>query len=278
MMATLAWHTSLCSPTDPVTHPTTTCMLQVVGAANVFGDPVRLVHHLGLGVWSFLAIPAAGETRGAKAAPTRFILEPPKTVACRDRQLQRLRGRPWHCCCTRCRFWARTCRASASKAPAKARSPAPSRNPFCLAICSPAGAPSHTSPAPPPCPTTPSARPLRSRLCRRPGGERAAARAAPIPGRAGVRHAGPVCQRGVRLLQRRHQGLGRGAQVHRRAGLGQVGGWVVGCFSFLLKSVSWPCWAWTGGWGGGLLSVCRRWVHRGAGPRQVGRLVGCFLF
>lgn len=35
-------------------------LYKVVGHASVFGDPVRLFHHLGLGVWSFLASPAAG--------------------------------------------------------------------------------------------------------------------------------------------------------------------------------------------------------------------------
>ena len=35
-------------------------LYKVVGSASVFGDPVRLFHHLGLGVWSFLASPAAG--------------------------------------------------------------------------------------------------------------------------------------------------------------------------------------------------------------------------
>lgn len=33
---------------------------QVVGSASFFGDPVRLFHHLGLGVWSLVASPAAG--------------------------------------------------------------------------------------------------------------------------------------------------------------------------------------------------------------------------
>lgn len=36
-------------------------LYKLVGSASVFGDPVRLFHHLGLGVWSFLASPAAGE-------------------------------------------------------------------------------------------------------------------------------------------------------------------------------------------------------------------------
>ena len=37
------------------------------------GDPVRLFHHLGAGVWSFLASPAAGLVEGARGrAPERF--------------------------------------------------------------------------------------------------------------------------------------------------------------------------------------------------------------
>lgn len=44
-------------------------LYKVVGSASVFGDPVRLFHHLGLGVWSFLASPAAGmgSWRGGRA-------------------------------------------------------------------------------------------------------------------------------------------------------------------------------------------------------------------
>lgn len=38
------------------------------------GDPVRLFHHLGLGVWAFLAQPAAGFVDSARGAgPLRFF-------------------------------------------------------------------------------------------------------------------------------------------------------------------------------------------------------------
>ena len=37
------------------------------------GDPARLIHHLGLGVWSFLASPASGLVEGARrGAPERI--------------------------------------------------------------------------------------------------------------------------------------------------------------------------------------------------------------
>jgi hypothetical protein len=36
-------------------------LYKLVGSASVLGDPVRLLHHLGLGVWSLLASPAAGK-------------------------------------------------------------------------------------------------------------------------------------------------------------------------------------------------------------------------
>lgn len=37
------------------------------------GDPARLIHHLGLGVWSFLASPASGLVEGARSgAPERI--------------------------------------------------------------------------------------------------------------------------------------------------------------------------------------------------------------
>ena len=41
-------------------------LYKIVGSASVFGDPVRLFHHLGLGVWSFLASPAAGLVESAR--------------------------------------------------------------------------------------------------------------------------------------------------------------------------------------------------------------------
>ncbi len=37
------------------------------------GDPVRMIHHLGLGVWAFLASPAAGLVASARGrGPLRF--------------------------------------------------------------------------------------------------------------------------------------------------------------------------------------------------------------
>jgi hypothetical protein len=48
-------------------------LYKVVGAASVFGDPVRLVHHLGLGVWSFLASPAAGLVQSARGRGPRHL-------------------------------------------------------------------------------------------------------------------------------------------------------------------------------------------------------------
>ena len=39
------------------------------------GDPVRLFHHLGLGVWSFLAHPAVGLVDSARGrGPLRFVV------------------------------------------------------------------------------------------------------------------------------------------------------------------------------------------------------------
>lgn len=46
-------------------------LYKLVGSASVFGDPVRLFHHLGLGVWSFLASPAAGEPATGACVPHR---------------------------------------------------------------------------------------------------------------------------------------------------------------------------------------------------------------
>eukprot|EP00887_Chlorella_sp_A99_P007395 scaffold2.g7395.t1 len=49
-------------------------MYKLVGAASVLGDPVRLFHHLGLGVWSFLANPAAGLVESARQrGPAQFF-------------------------------------------------------------------------------------------------------------------------------------------------------------------------------------------------------------
>ena len=46
---------------------------QQKGCLCCAGDPVRLFHHLGAGVWSFLASPAAGLVEGARGrAPQRL--------------------------------------------------------------------------------------------------------------------------------------------------------------------------------------------------------------
>lgn len=43
------------------------------GSCTCTGDPARLIHHLGLGVWSFLASPASGLVEGARrGAPERI--------------------------------------------------------------------------------------------------------------------------------------------------------------------------------------------------------------
>jgi hypothetical protein len=45
-----------------------------VGSASLLGDPVRLLHHLGLGVWSLLASPAAGLVLSARQrGPAQFL-------------------------------------------------------------------------------------------------------------------------------------------------------------------------------------------------------------
>lgn len=49
-------------------------LAKLVGSASVFGDPVRLFHHLGLGVWSFLASPAAGLVESARSRGPRHFL------------------------------------------------------------------------------------------------------------------------------------------------------------------------------------------------------------
>ena len=53
------------------------CMLQTGLArsdTDAAGDPVRLFHHLGLGVWAFLAQPAAGLVDTARGAgPLRLL-------------------------------------------------------------------------------------------------------------------------------------------------------------------------------------------------------------
>ncbi|KFM26705.1 Methionine gamma-lyase [Auxenochlorella protothecoides] len=58
---------------------------KILGSAAVFGDPIRLVHHLGLGVWSVLASPAAGLVESARSrAPAQLLLglaEGPRAAA-----------------------------------------------------------------------------------------------------------------------------------------------------------------------------------------------------
>lgn len=58
---------------------------QILGSAAVFGDPIRLVHHLGLGVWSVLASPAAGLVESARSrGPAQLLLglaEGPRAAA-----------------------------------------------------------------------------------------------------------------------------------------------------------------------------------------------------
>ena len=44
--------------------------LQVVGSLDIFGDAVRLVHGLGLGVWHLFSMPAEGALRGG---PIKFV-------------------------------------------------------------------------------------------------------------------------------------------------------------------------------------------------------------
>ncbi|KAK2078489.1 hypothetical protein QBZ16_003329 [Prototheca wickerhamii] len=60
-------------------------LVKLVGSAALFGDPIRLVHHLGLGVWAFLATPAVGLVESAKGGrPThlvRGLLEGPRQAA-----------------------------------------------------------------------------------------------------------------------------------------------------------------------------------------------------
>ncbi|KAL6783764.1 hypothetical protein ACKKBF_B05705 [Auxenochlorella protothecoides x Auxenochlorella symbiontica] len=58
---------------------------KILGSAAVFGDPIRLVHHLGLGVWSVLASPAAGLVESARSrGPAQLLLglaEGPRAAA-----------------------------------------------------------------------------------------------------------------------------------------------------------------------------------------------------
>eukprot|EP00884_Botryococcus_braunii_P001070 jgi/Botrbrau1/10964/Bobra.0383s0018.1 len=48
-------------------------LIKLIGSANALGDPVRLIHHLGLGFWSFIANPAVGLVESARGqGPLRF--------------------------------------------------------------------------------------------------------------------------------------------------------------------------------------------------------------
>jgi hypothetical protein len=50
-------------------------MFKFVGAANVFGDPLAMFHHIGLGFWEFLSGPLIGLIESARTfGPKQFIL------------------------------------------------------------------------------------------------------------------------------------------------------------------------------------------------------------
>eukprot|EP00890_Picochlorum_soloecismus_P002884 jgi/Picsp_1/3597/NSC_06434-R1_vacuolar protein sorting-associated len=50
-------------------------MFKLVGAANVFGDPLAMFHHIGLGFWEFLSGPLIGLIESARTfGPKQFIL------------------------------------------------------------------------------------------------------------------------------------------------------------------------------------------------------------
>lgn len=49
-------------------------LFKIVGAANVLGDPMALLHHVGLGVWEFFSGPAVGLIESARTfGPREFI-------------------------------------------------------------------------------------------------------------------------------------------------------------------------------------------------------------
>lgn len=73
----LAWHSATLQNTrenffrEIWTTGDVTCMRECCDA----GDPVRFFHHLGLGVWSFLAYPAVGLVDSARGqGPWRFVI------------------------------------------------------------------------------------------------------------------------------------------------------------------------------------------------------------
>lgn len=50
-------------------------MFKLVGAANVFGDPLAIFHHIGLGFWEFMSGPLIGLIESARTfGPKQFIL------------------------------------------------------------------------------------------------------------------------------------------------------------------------------------------------------------
>ncbi len=46
-------------------------LYKLVGSLDLFGDALRLVHSLGLGVWHMIAMPAEGAAHGS---PSKFLL------------------------------------------------------------------------------------------------------------------------------------------------------------------------------------------------------------
>ena len=50
-------------------------IFKLVGAANVLGDPMATIQHVGLGFWEFVSFPAAGFVQSCKSlSPTEFVL------------------------------------------------------------------------------------------------------------------------------------------------------------------------------------------------------------
>lgn len=47
----------------------------MVGSVNLLGDPLRLVHHLGAGVYTFVSAPAAGLLDGAQGGSLARVVE-----------------------------------------------------------------------------------------------------------------------------------------------------------------------------------------------------------
>jgi hypothetical protein len=50
-------------------------IFKLVGAANVLGDPMATIHHIGLGFWEFISFPATGLVQSCRTfSPTDFVL------------------------------------------------------------------------------------------------------------------------------------------------------------------------------------------------------------